>query len=100
MRDVLGGVGFGEMRKSFETQALDLLRRVGAQARGGAGVTIKAPAGVIAALKGAGVAGTTAALALKQVQDRLGLVIGLDTEHTLADGQFDIIVGGGNGAKR
>ncbi|MBT7942602.1 MAG: Rne/Rng family ribonuclease, partial [Alphaproteobacteria bacterium] len=100
LRDVLGGVGFGEMRKSFETQALDLLRRVGAQARGGAGVTIKAPAGVIAALKGAGVAGTTAALALKQVQDRLGLVIGLDTEHTLADGQFDIIVGGGNGAKR
>ncbi|NQV83699.1 MAG: ribonuclease E/G [Rhodospirillales bacterium] len=93
---VLGGLRPKETQKSFETQALDVLRRVLYEARGGVGVTIKAPAGVIAALTGGGGAGATAALALKQAQDRLGLVIELETEHTLTDGQCDIIVGNGD----
>ena len=83
---------------SAETQALEALRRILAEATGGAGVTLRAPEGVIAALKGAGGADATAALALQKAQDRLGLAIGLEADQTLADGQFEIIVG--NGAER
>ena len=96
--DILGGPGPQVPAASAETQALEALRRILAEATGGAGVTLRAPEGVIAALKGAGGADATAALALQKAQDRLGLAIGLEADQTLADGQFQIIVG--NGAER
>ncbi|MBC8338896.1 MAG: Rne/Rng family ribonuclease [Alphaproteobacteria bacterium] len=84
---------------SVETQALEALRRVLIEASvgmgGKAGVTLRAPEGVIAALKGSGGADSPAALALTQAQDRLGLAIGLEPDHTLAEGQCDITFGNG-----
>ncbi len=100
--DVLGGPQPTEMVKSAETQALEAMRRVlsevrgGAQGGGGTGVTLRAGPKVITTLKGAGGADATAVLALKQAQDRLGLAIGLEADQTLADGQYDIIIGSGD----
>jgi len=95
LHDIVCGPGPMELVKSKETQALDALRRVLSEAKGGAGVMLRAPEGVIAALKGAGGTDSAAAQALSQVQDRLGLAIGLEADQTLADGQFEVIVGNG-----
>lgn len=97
LRDVVCGPGPAEMEKSAETLALEALRRVLSEVRGGGtGVTLRAEPKVIAVLEGDGGAEAAAALALKQAQDRLGLAIGLEADQTLADGQFDIIIGGGD----
>jgi len=95
LRDIVCGRKPLAMVKSSETQALDALRGVGSEARGEAAGTLRAPDSVIAALEGAGGADATAALALSQAQDRLGLAIGLEADQTLADGQFEVITGKG-----
>jgi len=99
--DVLCGPHPVEMVKSADTLALEALRQVLSELRGAGrtGVTLRARLNVIAALQGAGGANATAALALKQAQDRLGLAIGLEADQTLADGQFDIIPGGADGTE-
>lgn len=78
--------------KSPLTLALEALRAV--LRRGGAGVTLKATPDVIEALSAPEGPGS-AASALREAEQRLGLVIGLARDHTLAEGRYDIVAGEG-----
>ena len=79
--------------KSPLTLALEALRAV--LRRGGAGVTLKAGPGVIEALSAPQGPGS-AASALRETEQRLGLAIQLDADHTLAEGRYDIVAGKGD----
>ena len=78
--------------KSPLTLALEALRAV--LRRGGAGVTLKAGPGVIEALSAPQGPGS-AASALRETEQRLGLAIQLDADHTLAEGRYAIVAGEG-----
>jgi ribonuclease G len=75
--------------KSPLTLALEALRAV-LRRGGGTGVTLKASPDVIEALRAPEGPGS-AALALRQAEQRLGLAIGLARDHTLAEGRYDIV---------
>jgi hypothetical protein len=79
--------------KSPLTLALEALRAV-LRRGGGTGVTLKASPDVIEALRAPEGPGS-AALALRQAEQRLGLAIGLARDHTLAEGRYDIVAGEG-----
>ena len=78
--------------KSPLTLALEALRAV--LRRRGPGVTLKASPDVIEVLSAPQGPGS-AALALRQAEERLGLAIGLAPDHTLAEGRYDIVAGEG-----
>ncbi len=79
--------------KSPLTLALEALRAV--LRRGGAGVTLRASPDVIEALSAPEGPGS-AARALREAEERLGLAIDLAPDHTLAEGRYDIVAGEGD----
>ena len=92
LRDILCRSVQPEAVKSPLTLALEALRA--AVHRGGAGVTLKATPDVIEVLNAPEGPGS-AATALREAEERLGLAIRLDADHTLAAGQYDIVAGEG-----
>ncbi len=78
--------------KSPLTLALEALREV--VRRGGAGVSLKASPAVIEVLSAPEGPGS-AAMALREAEERLGLAIQLDADHTLGEGRYDIVAGEG-----
>jgi hypothetical protein len=87
--------------RSVESQAIDAMRQVMSEVRscasisGAANVLLRAPVKVIAELRGAGGDKATASIALDEAQSRLGLVINLEADQTLSDGQCEVIVSNG-----
>ena len=99
LQHVICGLDMPEILKSSESQAINALRLVMsevrncAQIRGCAKVLLRAPLSVIAELEGFGENKSTSTIALNEAQDRLGLVIKLEPDQNLAEGQFEVIVG-------
>ena len=96
---IVSGLDIPEIVKSSESQAIDALRRVMsevwdcAQRRGGAKVLLRAPVSVIAELEGSSGGKSTAIIALGEVEARLGITLTLEADQSIAEGEFEVIVG-------
>ena len=99
LQSIFSGLDIQKVTKSFESQALDALRRVmfeirsSARSHGVGQVLLRAPKGVIAELKGSSGHKATSAIALEEAQAKLGLAIKLEIDKNLDEGQFEVVIG-------
>ena len=99
LEKIVNGSELLEKSKSAESCALDALRQVMSEFRncvynrGKDGVLIRAQEKIIEQFEGKSGGNATAATALSEVQDKLGLIINLEADRTFLEGQYEVLFG-------